>query len=158
MSHPESFQALIERIYLERDAARGIPGTLLWFVEEVGERLARWALARTYGRKGVVYSGPLYKSMQVDGKKVRLSFAHVGGGLRSRDGKPLILLDIPNREFTFFGATFLPTDTFLLMLLLFPPLGPRMLLISGLLLLVLSIWPAWLKLPVRPPSSFSAPS
>jgi cytochrome c oxidase accessory protein FixG len=35
------------------------------------------------------------------------------------NGKPLILLDIPKREFTFFGATFLPTDTFLLMLLLF---------------------------------------
>jgi len=34
-------------------------------------------------------------------------------------GKPLILLDIGKREFTFFGATFLPTDTFLLMLLLF---------------------------------------
>ncbi len=34
-------------------------------------------------------------------------------------GKPLMLLDIPQREFTFFGATFLPTDTFLLMLLLF---------------------------------------
>jgi cytochrome c oxidase accessory protein FixG len=34
-------------------------------------------------------------------------------------GKPLILLDIPNREFIFFGGTFLPTDTFLLMLLLF---------------------------------------
>jgi cytochrome c oxidase accessory protein FixG len=34
-------------------------------------------------------------------------------------GKPLILLDIPAREFTFFGRTFLPTDTFLLMLLLF---------------------------------------
>jgi len=34
-------------------------------------------------------------------------------------GKPLILLDIQKREFTFFGATFLPTDTFLLMLLLF---------------------------------------
>ncbi len=34
-------------------------------------------------------------------------------------GKPLILLDIPRREFTFFGSTFLPTDTFLLMLLLF---------------------------------------
>jgi cytochrome c oxidase accessory protein FixG len=35
------------------------------------------------------------------------------------NGKPLMLLDIPKREFTFFGATFLPTDTFLLMLLLF---------------------------------------
>ncbi len=34
---PDSFQALIERLYLERDAARGVPGTLLWFVEEVGE-------------------------------------------------------------------------------------------------------------------------
>jgi cytochrome c oxidase accessory protein FixG len=35
------------------------------------------------------------------------------------NGKPLMLLDIGKREFTFFGATFLPTDTFLLMLLLF---------------------------------------
>ena len=35
------------------------------------------------------------------------------------NGKPLILLDVPRREFTFFGSTFLPTDTFLLMLLLF---------------------------------------
>jgi len=34
-------------------------------------------------------------------------------------GKPLMLLDVPRREFTFFGRTFLPTDTFLLMLLLF---------------------------------------
>lgn len=33
----ESFQKLIERIYLERDSARGTQGTLLWFVEEVGE-------------------------------------------------------------------------------------------------------------------------
>ncbi len=34
-------------------------------------------------------------------------------------GRPLMLFDIPKREFSFFGATFLPTDTFLLMLLLF---------------------------------------
>ena len=34
---PESFQALIERIYYERDADRGVAGTTLWFVEEVGE-------------------------------------------------------------------------------------------------------------------------
>ena len=32
-----SFQKRIEQIYLERDPARGVPGTLLWFVEEVGE-------------------------------------------------------------------------------------------------------------------------
>jgi len=32
-----SFQRLIEDLYYDRDAARGVPGTLLWFVEEVGE-------------------------------------------------------------------------------------------------------------------------
>jgi cytochrome c oxidase accessory protein FixG len=32
--------------------------------------------------------------------------------------KPLVLLDVPRREFTLFGATFLPTDGVLLMLLL----------------------------------------
>lgn len=33
----KSFQKLIEDIYFERDHARGAEGTLLWFVEEVGE-------------------------------------------------------------------------------------------------------------------------
>jgi sialate O-acetylesterase len=47
-----------------------------------------WALAKDY-KKDLVYSGPLYKSMKVEGNKIRLSFAHVGGGLNSRDGKPL---------------------------------------------------------------------
>ncbi len=34
------------------------------------------------------------------------------------NGKPWILLDVPARRFTLFGATFLPTDGFLLMLLM----------------------------------------
>ncbi len=33
-------------------------------------------------------------------------------------GKPLVLLDLPRRQFTLFGTTFLPTDTLLLMLLM----------------------------------------
>jgi sialate O-acetylesterase len=45
-----------------------------------GERLARIALAKTYGRD-VVHSGPVYGSMQVEGSAVRLSFDHLGGGL-----------------------------------------------------------------------------
>jgi len=31
------FQKLIEDIYLERDTARGLAGTHMWFCEEVGE-------------------------------------------------------------------------------------------------------------------------
>jgi len=34
------FQRLIERIYFEKDSARGLEGTFRWFIEEVGE-LAR---------------------------------------------------------------------------------------------------------------------
>jgi sialate O-acetylesterase len=56
---------------------------------DVGNRLALWALAKEYGKKDLVYSGPLYKAMKIEGGKIRLSFAHVGGGLKSRDGKPL---------------------------------------------------------------------
>lgn len=48
--------------------------------QDVGKRLALWALAKDYG-KDIVYSGPLFKSFKVDGNKVRVSFEHVGGGL-----------------------------------------------------------------------------
>jgi sialate O-acetylesterase len=56
---------------------------------DVGKRLARWALAKNYGKEGVVYSGPMFRSMAVEGGKVTLSFDHVGGGLKSLDGEPL---------------------------------------------------------------------
>jgi sialate O-acetylesterase len=56
--------------------------------QDVGRRLALWALAKVYGKK-LVYSGPIYKSMTVEGNKIRLHFDHVGGGLATNDGKPL---------------------------------------------------------------------
>jgi NTP pyrophosphatase (non-canonical NTP hydrolase) len=31
------FQGLIRRMYLEKDAARGVDGTFMWLMEEVGE-------------------------------------------------------------------------------------------------------------------------
>lgn len=48
--------------------------------KEVGDRLARIALAETYGEK-LVYSGPVYRSMKIEGNKVRITFAHTEGGL-----------------------------------------------------------------------------
>jgi sialate O-acetylesterase len=50
---------------------------------EVGERLALWALGTTYGEK-IVYSGPLYDAMKVEGDAIRISFEDVGGGLEAR--------------------------------------------------------------------------
>jgi len=51
--------------------------------QTVGLRLGLWALARVYGRD-LVYSGPVYKSMTVEGDAIRISFDHVGGGLTTR--------------------------------------------------------------------------
>lgn len=60
---------------------------------EVGRRLALWALAKTYGRASVVYSGPTFKSMTIDGDKLRVTFDHADG-LASRDGKPLTWFEL----------------------------------------------------------------
>jgi sialate O-acetylesterase len=49
--------------------------------KDVGERLSLWALARDYGKKNLVYSGPLYKGMKVEGSKIRIAFDSVGSGL-----------------------------------------------------------------------------
>lgn len=55
--------------------------------QEVGRRLSLWALAKTYGKKDVVFSGPIFKSARFDGSKAILSFDHVAGGLKTRDNQ-----------------------------------------------------------------------
>ena len=49
--------------------------------QDVGWRLAQWALHQTYGKKNVVPAGPLFKSQKVEGDSIRLSFNYVGKGL-----------------------------------------------------------------------------
>ena len=71
---------------------------------DVGNRLALWALAKEYGKTDLVYSGPLYKAMKVEGNKIRLSFAHSVGGLKSRDGKPLTEFEIAGADGKFVPA------------------------------------------------------
>jgi len=74
--------------------------------QDVGLRLALWALAKTYDREGITYSGPLYESMEVEGNKVRLTFSHVGSGLVSTDDKPLSHFIIAGAD-----GQFAPADT-----------------------------------------------
>ena len=56
--------------------------------QDVGKRLAAWALAKNYGKK-IEYSGPLYKKFQVDGNKIRISFDHADSGLMLGEKKGL---------------------------------------------------------------------
>ncbi len=55
---------------------------------DVGDRLARWALANEYGKK-VVPSGPLFRALKIDGNKAVVAFDHVGAGLMvgGKDGR-----------------------------------------------------------------------
>ena len=63
--------------------------------QDVGKRLALWALAKTY-KRDVVQSGPLYRSIKVRDGKIVLRFDCVGDGLVAKGG--------PLRGFAIAGA------------------------------------------------------
>jgi len=52
--------------------------------QDVGHRLALWALAKTYNQD-IEFSGPLYESFAIKGNKIRVHFSHAEG-LCTRDG------------------------------------------------------------------------
>lgn len=70
--------------------------------QDVGARLARIALAKTYGRD-VEFSGPVFESMEIEGASIRLKFSHVGGGLVAKDG-PLKTFEIAGADGKFVSA------------------------------------------------------
>lgn len=72
--------------------------------EEVSRRLWLWAQATVYGHKDVVCSGPIYKSMKVEGSKIRLQFDYAQQGLASRDGQPLNWFQIAGEDGKFVDA------------------------------------------------------
>ncbi len=55
--------------------------------QEIGRRFALIARANVYGENKLVYSGPIYKSMDINGNKVKIEFDHVGSGLVAKNGK-----------------------------------------------------------------------
>jgi sialate O-acetylesterase len=55
--------------------------------QDVGKRLARWAMRDCYGDKDIEVSGPLYASNAVEGSRIRLSFTHAGSGLKAKGGE-----------------------------------------------------------------------
>ena len=71
--------------------------------QDVGKRLAAQALAKTYGADSTP-SGPLFKAHKVEGKTIRLSFDHIGGGLVASDGKPLKYFAIAGKDKVFHWA------------------------------------------------------
>ena len=58
--------------------------------QEVGKRLAMWALADVYKQKDVASSGPLFASHKIKGGEVTLTFKHADGGLVVKIGEGLV--------------------------------------------------------------------
>ncbi len=71
--------------------------------QDVGRRLGNWALARTYGQRDVVYSGPIYQSHAVEGGEMVISFKHAEDGLLSADG-PLTEFVLAGEDRIFYPA------------------------------------------------------
>lgn len=71
--------------------------------QDVGKRLALWALANSYDKKDLVYSGPLYESHEIEGNKIRIKFKH-GSGLVAKDEKQLTHFQIAGEDQKFVDA------------------------------------------------------
>ena len=71
--------------------------------QEVGKRLALWALANNYEENDIIYSGPVYKSMEIKKRKIILHFNHAKNGLIQK-GKELTDFFISGADKTFHKA------------------------------------------------------
>jgi len=71
--------------------------------QEVARRLALNALAKTYGRD-VLYSGPIYRSLSLDGGNAAIHFEPLQSPLASRDGKPLAGFKVAGADRVFHPA------------------------------------------------------
>ena len=72
--------------------------------QEIGERLARWALHRTYHLEHVVPSGPLYKSVSFEKGKAYVEFDYSEGMRPAVEGEPLRTFEISGEDEVFYPA------------------------------------------------------
>lgn len=72
--------------------------------QEVGRRLALWALANDY-EQDVVYSGPLYAAISIADGRVKVAFRYADGGLKTIDGRPPSHFEIAGEDGVYHPAT-----------------------------------------------------
>jgi sialate O-acetylesterase len=70
---------------------------------DVGKRLYLAAKHVAYG-DDIVYSGPMYESMEIEGNKIRITFSSVGGGLTINGGPGIEGFTIAGTDRIFYWA------------------------------------------------------
>jgi len=71
--------------------------------QDVGKRLALWALNKDYGFKDVTYTAPVFKTFTVEGNQIRISFDLFNQQLKS-DGGELTCFRIAGEDYQFVPA------------------------------------------------------
>ncbi|MDR3365879.1 MAG: beta galactosidase jelly roll domain-containing protein [Prevotellaceae bacterium] len=71
--------------------------------KDVGKRLSLWARKLAYGENPLVYSGPVYESMEIEGNQIILTFKHTGSGLMMK-GNTLNTFVIAGKDKKFLPA------------------------------------------------------
>lgn len=72
--------------------------------KDVGDRLGLIARHFMYGEHKLVYSGPIFRSSAIKGKRIAVSFDHIGTGLIAIDGEPLSQFEIAGEDRQFVWA------------------------------------------------------
>ncbi|MDE6988586.1 MAG: cyclically-permuted mutarotase family protein, partial [Bacteroides acidifaciens] len=75
----------------------------------IGERLARWALNKTYGMNHILPSGPLFHQADFRENAVYVTFNY-GKGLKSSDGHPLRTFEVAETDGIYYPAVAEITD------------------------------------------------
>jgi sialate O-acetylesterase len=70
----------------------------------ISKRLLYLALAKTYHKAGITFSGPVYKSMKIDSSRVNIDFSFAENGLTSF-GKDLSNFEVAGADKIFYPAT-----------------------------------------------------
>lgn len=76
--------------------------------KEIGERLARWALNKTY-QKDIIASGPLFRSAESSGNEAYLTFDY-GEDMHPSEGTSINTFEVAETDGLFFPATALVID------------------------------------------------
>ena len=69
----------------------------------ISKRLAWWALAKTYGKTGITFMGPVYSAVKIADDRAILTFDEITNGMTSYD-KPLIGFEIAGEDKVFHPA------------------------------------------------------
>lgn len=74
------------------------------FKKPIGERLAHWALNKTYQMPQIVPSGPMFRQAEYRDGAVWLTFDYAEG-IHTSDGKPICIFEVAEKEDLYYPAT-----------------------------------------------------